>query len=158
MANWNRFDSLGELFGDHYGAYKDCMRNIEDLKALKERFRHDMYLINTSEVSRELRDITDSYQKLADNLDTKNYSWNGNDMRQCWKWVLEMRDDLKRTRSLKKKACESVMAAIDQDCRKWGEAALRELGYFNIFDKVTGTVDVALQSARDQLERIVHSM
>lgn len=158
MAKWNRFDSLGELFGDHYGTYKDCMRNIEDLKALKEQFRHDMYLNNTSEVSRELRDIIDSYQKLSDNLDTRNYSWNGNDMRQCWKWVLEMHDDLKQTRSLKNRACESVMAAIDEDCRKWGEAALRELDNFNIFDKVTGTVDVALQSAKDQLERIVRSM
>lgn len=155
MVKWNRFDSLGELFGDHYGAYKDCMQNIE---ALKERFRHDMYLSNISEVSQELRDIMDSYQKLADNLDTRNYSWDGSDMRQCWKRVSGLRDDLKRTRSLKNRACESVMAAIDEDCRKWGEAALRELDYFNIFDKVTGTVDVALQSAKDQLERIVRSM
>ncbi len=158
MAKWNMFDSLEELFGDHYGVYKDCMRNIEDLKTLKKRFQYEVYLDNTGGVSRELRDIVDSYQKLADNLDTGNYSWNGKDTRRCRIRVLEMREDLLRTRRLKNRACESVMSAIDEDCRKWGEAALRELNNFNIFDKITGTVDVSLQSARDQLERIIRSM
>lgn len=157
MANWNMFDSLGELFGDHYGAYKDCMQSIEDLKALKEKFSYELYYGNT-EISLELREIIQSYQKLANNLDTKNYGWDGDDMRECWQRALERRDDLNRTRILKKEACESVMAAIDEDCQKWGKAALRELNNFDILDKITGTVDVTLQAAKEQLERLVRSL
>ena len=157
MADWNMFDSLGELFGDHYGVYKDCMQNIEDLKELKKKFLHDFYYSNT-EVGRELNEIIQSYQNLADNLDTRNYSWNGADMRTCWQRVLERRDALRQLRTLKTEACRSVEAAIDEDCRKWGDAAMRELNSFNIFDKITCTVDVTLQAAKDRLERMIRSL
>lgn len=157
MVDWSMFDALSEFFGDHYSTYKGYIQRIEDLKELKLQFCR-MVRFRTTAPDEDLRGIGQSYLKLAQNLDTLNYGWNGDDMRVCWRKVLELKEDLYQTRRLKTEASKSVIAAIDEERKKWIDAAEREICNFNIFDKVTGAVDTTLQTAKEELERLIRSL
>lgn len=152
------YDYLADFFGARqYENYKFQMREIEKLKEKKKQVDRDLRLLNGG-FRRDLRELINSYQKLIDNLDTKNYGWNGDDMRAAWRKLLEMRDEVKAFPGDLNRAADSIMAAMDEKCRKHGDAARRAIRSFNILDKAIGSVDVGLQTARDHLIRLSMEM
>lgn len=158
MSKWNIGNAYEDIFGDHYSAYLSDMEEIEQLNQLRQRVHNEFMIDNPGTLGSELLGIRQSYQKLIDNLDTKNYGWNGKDMRACWQRSLELRDEIRQAKQLMREAGESILAGIDARRSKLCSAALRNVESFSVCDKITGGVDTTAKQIREQLAAMLRTL
>lgn len=158
MLDWDAGERFGEMFGKHYDFYKYYIRKMYEYRDLQNQIFREVKRNVHGRIGGTIKEIKESYRKLFQNLDTKNYSWDGPAYRACTNRVAELLNNIKKMDRAQEDAADALIERLRQEERRCRELAQQEADQFNIYDKVTQAVDEGARDLKEQIKRAISSL